>query len=84
MKKIMLSLAQQRRLLRLARHARRTPKAVLKFVLRDGFDACEEDVRESVAADAEIASGESLTHKEVMRRARAVIATHARGHKQAA
>lgn len=84
MKQLMLSLAQQRRLVRLARNARRTPKAMLKFVLRDGFDVCEEDVRESIAADAEVASGRSFTHREVMRRARAVIATHARGHKQAA
>lgn len=30
---------------------------MLKFVLRDGFDACEEDVRENGHADAEFASG---------------------------
>jgi len=84
MTQLMLNLAQQRRLVRLARNARRTPQAMLRFVLRDGFDVCEEDVRESVAADAEFSAGKSVTHKEVMRRARAVIATHARGHKQAA
>jgi predicted transcriptional regulator len=84
MKQLMLSLAQQRRLVRLARIARRTPRAMLRFVLRDGFDVCESDVHENAAADAEFAAGESYSHKEVMRRARAVIATHARGHKQAA
>ncbi len=84
MKPMMLNLVQQRRLMRLARNARRTPQAMLKYVLRDGFEVCEEDVRESLAADMEVASGKSVTHKEVMRRARAVIATHARGHKQAA
>lgn len=49
MKPLALTAAQQRRLERLARDAGRTPKAMLKFVLRDGFDACEEDVRESLA-----------------------------------
>jgi hypothetical protein len=57
---------------------------MLRFVLRDGFDVCESDVHENAAADAEFAAGKSFSHKEVMRRARAVIATHARGHKQAA
>ena len=75
---------QQRRLERLAYRAGRTPKAMLKFVLRDGFDACEEDVRENLAADAEFAAGKSVAHKDSMNRARAVIAAHSRPHKQAA
>ena len=57
---------------------------MLKFVLRDGFDACEEDVRKNLAADSEFASGKSLTHKEAMTGTRATIAAHARRHKQAA
>jgi len=84
MKQLALTPAQQRRLERLASEAGRTPKAMLRFVLRDGFDACEEDVRECAASDAEFASGKGIAHKEVMRRARAVIVSHARGHKQAA
>src|SRR6266496_250058 len=64
MRQLALTTTQQRRLERLAREARRTPKAMLQFVLRDGFEACEEDVRESLAADAEFASGKSVTHKE--------------------
>jgi predicted transcriptional regulator len=84
MKQLALTPAQQRRLERLAREAGRTPKAMLQFVLRDGFVACEEDVRECAASDAEFASGKSIAHKEVMRRSRAMIASHARGHKQAA
>ena len=75
---------QQRRLERLAHRAGRTPKAMLKFVLRDGFDVCEEDVRENSQADAEFASGKSLSHKDAMSRARATITAHARRHKQAA
>ena len=58
---------------RLAREAGRTSKAMLQFVLRDGFEACEEDVRENLAADAEFASGKNVTHKEAMRRARSAI-----------
>ncbi|MEW6690199.1 MAG: hypothetical protein AB1452_14035 [Pseudomonadota bacterium] len=57
---------------------------MLKFVLRDGFDACEEDVRENLRADAEFAAGKSVSHREAMKRARAAIAAHGRRHKQAA
>ena len=73
MRQLALTTAQQRRLERLAREAGRTSKAMLQFVLRDGFEACEEDVRENLAADAEFASGKSVTHKEAMRRARSAI-----------
>src|SRR6266571_1302578 len=69
-RQLALTTAQQRRLERLAREAGRTTKAMLQFVLRDGFEACEEDVRENLAADAEFASGKSFTHKEAMRRVR--------------
>ena len=81
---IALAHEQQHRLERLARRAGRSPRAMLKFVLRDGFDACEEDVRESLAADAEFDAGKGISHKDAMVRARAVIAAHARRHKQAA
>lgn len=81
---IALAPLQQRRLERLAKRAGRSPKAMLRFVLRDGFDACEEDVRESRAADAEFATGKSLSHRDAMNRARAAIAAHGRRHKQAA
>jgi hypothetical protein len=52
-----LSLTQQRRLELLARRADRTPKAMLKFVLRNGFDACEEDMQENRLADVEFSAG---------------------------
>ena len=57
---------------------------MLKFVLRDGFYTCEEDVRENLHADAEFASGKSLSCKEVMTRAGAAISAHARRQKKAA
>jgi hypothetical protein len=78
MRPLALSAAQQSRLQRLARDAGRTPRAMLKFVLRDGFEACGEDVRENLAADAGFAAGESVTHKVAMRHARAVVEAHAR------
>src|SRR5438445_7080542 len=73
MRQLALTTAQQRRLERLAREAGRTSKAMLQFVLRDGFEACEEDVRENLAAHAELASGKNVTHKQAMRRARSAI-----------
>ncbi len=81
---IALAPLQQRRLERLARRAGRSPNAMLKFVLRDGFDACEQDVRENLAADAEFAAGKSVAHKDSINRAQAVIEAHSRRHKQAA
>lgn len=84
MRAVALTPPQQRRLERLARRAGRTPKAMLKFVLRDGFDACEEDVQENLLADAEFAAGRSVSHEDSMNRARTTIATHTRRHKQAA
>ena len=84
MRHLSLTDAQQRRLARLAREAGRTPKAMLRFVLRDGFDACEEDVRENLIADAEFAAGRAVPHKEAMKRVRSAIDAHARKQKQTA
>ncbi len=81
---IALAPLEQRRLERLARRAGRTPQAMLKFVLRDGFDACEEDVRENLLADDEFRVGKSVSHKDAMKRARAAITAHDRHRKQAA
>jgi hypothetical protein len=68
-----LSKSDQKRLELLAASAGRTPQAMLRFVLRDGFAACEEDVKQSIAADAEFVQGKSMSHKEVMRAAKAHI-----------
>jgi len=64
-----LSKADQKRLERLAELAGRTPQAMLRYVLRDGFAVCEEDVAENMKADAEFAKGQSVDHATVMQSA---------------
>ncbi len=85
MRSLALSPAQQRRLETLARLAGRTPQAMLHFVLRDGFEATEQDVRETIEADEDIDRNGAIPHSEVMAQARATIERHAakRGRKAA-
>ncbi len=73
-----LSTAQQHRLERLAQSAGRSPQSMFRFVLRDGFEQCEDDVRAAIAADAEAARGGTVPHARVMEEARAIVARHAR------
>jgi len=70
---LILTAAQQRRLEKLAAEAGRTPAQMLRFVLRDGFDQCEDDVQAGRLADAESRRSGSVPHAEVQRRARALI-----------
>lgn len=80
-----LSPADQRRLEKLARDAGRTPAQTLRFVLRDGFEFCEWEVRESLAADSDKSPQGVVPNDEVQRRARVLIdSAHARRRKQAA
>lgn len=58
-----LSRADTRRLERLAQVAGRTPRALLKYVLRDGFDATEHAVQ---LAAARINTDECITHQDAM------------------
>ena len=82
---LLLNPAQQRRLKKLARDAGRTPEQTLRFVLRDGFDFCEWEVRESLAAESDAARHGTIPNDEVQRRAGALIeSAHARRRKQAA
>ena len=82
---LLLNSAQQRRLKKLARDAGRTPEQTLRFVLRDGFDFCEWEVRESLAAESDAAHYVTIPNDEVQRRASALIqSAHARRRKQAA
>lgn len=46
---------------------------MLKFVLRDGFEYCEWQVRESLASDAEARRFATTPHASVMREARELI-----------
>jgi len=68
-----LTKTDQKRLERLAKRAGRTPQAMLRFVLRDGFAVCEEDVAESIAADQEFAQGKSVSHENVMQAAEKLL-----------
>lgn len=75
----MLNLAQQRRLERLARDAKRSPEETFRYVLRDGFEFCEWELRESLAADYDVNKRGTVSDDEARRRARTVIdAAHAR------
>lgn len=81
----LLSPAQERRLRKLASDAGRTPEQTLQFVLRDGFDFCEWEVRECLAAESDAAKRGMISNEDVQRKAAALIeSAHARRRKQAA
>ena len=85
MRSLALTTTQQRRLEKLARDTGRTPLAMLRFVLRDGFELCELEVNESMAAERDATRHGYVPHEEVRRQTRAVIdAVHARMSRQAA
>ncbi len=46
---------------------------MLRFVLRDGFDAVELSIRENQFADAQFAAGAMVAHEDVMRDALDVV-----------
>lgn len=71
MRSLALNTTQQRRLETLARDAGRTPQAMLRFVLRDGFDLCELEVNESLAAERDAMRRGYVPHDEVRRQTRA-------------
>ena len=66
---IQLSKVAQTRINRLALAAGRSPAAMLRFVLRDGFEAVELSIQENALADAQFAAGDTVAHSEVMREA---------------
>jgi len=85
MRPITLSISQHRRLERLARKAGRSAEQMLKFVLRDGFEYCEWQLRQSLAADAEVKRLRTTPHEVVMREAREVTeSVRGRRRRQAA
>jgi len=85
MSTLLLNPTQQRRLKKLAQDAGRTPEQTLRFVLRDGFDFCEWEVRESQAGESEAARHGTISNEDVQRRAGTLIeSAHARRRKQAA
>lgn len=85
MKPPRLSPADLRRLEKLARDAGRSPRAMMRFVLRDGFDFCEWAVREGLTADADAKRRGTVPHPEARRIARsAIAAAHERRPRKAA
>ena len=64
---IQLPIVAQTRISRLAHASGRSPAAMLRFVLRDGFDAVELSIKENAQADAEFAVGATASHTDVMR-----------------
>lgn len=57
----------QTRISRLAHASGRSPAAMLRFVLRDGFDAVELSLQENALADEQFATGATVSHADVMR-----------------
>ena len=70
---IQLPKVVQTRINRLAQATGRSPATMLRFVLKDGFEAVERSIQENAVADAQFASGSSEPHNEVMREAREVL-----------
>jgi predicted transcriptional regulator len=69
-----LSPAVVRRVNKLAKEAGRTPEEMMPFVLKEGLDFCEEDVRLTKLADDECEAGKVYTFDEMDRRVRQAIA----------
>ncbi len=64
---IQLPKVAQNRISRLACASGRSPEALLRFVLRDGFEAVELSIQENAQADTEFAAGATVAHADVMR-----------------
>ena len=69
--------AQTARLERLAEEAGRSPKQMLQFVLRDGFDYTEEAVRKIKQGLKQAERGELISHSQAMKTVRSAIEKHA-------
>ena len=71
-----LTKAEQKRLSNLAQLTGRSPRATLRFVLRDGLDAVEENERETLKGEAECDAGQVFPHAQVMAEVRAIFGKH--------
>lgn len=76
-----LSQADTRRLEKLAQAAGRTPRSVLKHVLRDGFEATEYAVR---AVTSRMQTNQRVAHEQAMQQLDEMIQAHGRDKKKAA
>ena len=70
---IQLPKVVQSRINRLAQATGRSAATMLRFVLRDGFEAVERSIKENAVADAQFASSASVSHNDVLREAREVL-----------
>lgn len=70
-----LSQSDLRRLEMLARAAGRTPCAMLKFVLRDGFSETERVVRAVQLGRDDVAAGRTRPHAAIMSTAEAILSS---------
>jgi len=77
MQSLALTTSERRRLERLARDAKRTPKAMLRFVLRDGFDYCSYVVISVNEGIASLTRGKrTYSTDEVLKHARGATEKH--------
>lgn len=74
MNALTLSQVDMKRLERLAKEAGRTPRALFRFVLRDGFDETERTIK---AVRARMTEGTRLEHGDAMKRLDEMLGTHA-------
>ena len=81
--RLALSGADRRRLRRLAAVAGSTPQRLLKFVLRDGFDYCEEFVRRVNEGIASARRGKIVSDSEARAEICAMAARHGRRSRKA-
>lgn len=79
-----LTPTMQRRLVKLAAAAGRTPEEMLPYVMQDGFEYNEDFVRKVNEAIEQADAGDVVPHEEVMREAQAIIDAHAAKRKKAA
>jgi predicted transcriptional regulator len=70
---IQLPKIAQTRISRLAQASGRSPTALLRFVLRDGFDVVEQSIKENALADEQFADGDTVAHVDVMRDAQHAV-----------
>ena len=73
-----------RRLIKLAKEAHRAPEAMLPFVLRDGFEYCEQVVRSVNAGLADVEAGRVIPQHQVMAEIKRRLDAHTRRDKEAA
>ena len=82
--RLALTGVDRKRLERLAAAAGSTPQRMLKFVLRDGFDYCEELVQRVNEGIASGRRGAIVSDSEARVELRAMIARHGRRSRKAA